>query len=671
MSAKKQERMTIRYTENIAMLHILHRVPALPSSNFKTDAQFKQTGYSLPFTEERRLAGVFAFLAHIDDDSDHIPAVCLHEIPKQGTINILLAVNKSELADSEAYLSTIKGGFDRITTTLSGVEDLAQDIEREVFAMIMELCEDRIVYRLRLKRKKKDPPNQTKKSIIDGLQKVVDYLGNNSSGNTTSFLSRARNVIKLAVSWKKYQEVQKLGEVVEAVNSLRQTENFKEILSGPIPNRQVDPGIRCSLLNMIRKVSRYRESARILFLAAREFPLLRQMQVVVAELAIDAFNRPTISQDYRPAIHTTISRAPNLTKSERDVKQMCDLLKTSVKAANTEYDKQVRDALKNSKIHAEIQLLYYYQIMLHGQLCPPRVICSSKSACWLCNTFIFHHGKIHMPRSHGRLYPGWRLPNFHGGWFNDIASTFNQRLENIITESLKTLYRRRTKTAYPCPIESALSTVTWLSVQPNNRKLLDDVVRSEEVKRLSTALVCDVTKSTEIITTESRDQTNLEKVLAKDTVLKEFMSFDTLPSESSMASVVSCASNHSRTLSGDISQGPQENTEAYKIALGDVSPVYPSGPLQLQFEYASDHGQPTHVDSPPKQLLCTAQWISHKELQHLELHDGVAIDVDSLTRDEVSYSTDTANNIYLSIEKAVLRLTMQPMSPPAIAPKEC
>ncbi|KAI0547504.1 hypothetical protein F4679DRAFT_553778 [Xylaria curta] len=661
MAAKKQQRMTIRYTENIAMLYLLHRVPALPSSNIKTDAQFKQAGYSLPFTEERRLAGVFAFLAHKDDDSDHIPAVCLQEVPKQDTISILLAVNKGSPADGKPYLSKIKGGFERIAAKLSGVN------EQNVFAMIMELCENRIVSRLRLKKKKRDSADQTRTSIIDGLQKVVDHLGNDSSGHITSFLSRARNVIKLTVSWKKYQEVQKLGEVVEAVNSLRQTEKFKEILSGPIPNRQVDPSIRCHLLNMIYKVSRYRESARILFLAAREFPVLQRMQVVIVELPADAFDRPTISQDYCPTIHTTISRAQNLTKSERDVKQMCDLLKISVKAADTEYDKQIRNTMKNSKIHAEIQLLYYCQIMLHGQLCLPRVICSSKSACWLCNAFILHHGKIHTPRSHGRLYPGWRLPNFHGGWFNDITATFNQRLENAITESLKTLHSRRTKTAYPCPIESTLSTVTWLSVQPNDRNL-NDVARKEEVKKLSTALVCDVTKSIEVITTESCDEANIEKLLAKNTVLEDCMSFDTPPSESSMAPVISCASNHSRTLSST-SQDPQENTRTYKIALGDISPVCPLGPLRLQFEYAGDHGQPTHEDSSLKQLLCTARWLSHEELQHLKLHAGVTIDVDSLTRDEVSHCTDTANNIYLRIEKAVLRLTMQP-SPPTIAPKE-
>ena len=39
----------------------------------------------------------------------------------------------------------------------------------------------------------------------------------------------------------------------------------------------------------------------------------------------------------------------------------------------------------NYKIHAEIQILFFYE--LHLDRPRPRVICSSKSACYLCNLF--------------------------------------------------------------------------------------------------------------------------------------------------------------------------------------------------------------------------------------------------------------------------------------------
>ncbi|KFY08763.1 hypothetical protein V492_05932 [Pseudogymnoascus sp. VKM F-4246] len=62
------------------------------------------------------------------------------------------------------------------------------------------------------------------------------------------------------------------------------------------------------------------------------------------------------------------------------------------------------------KVHAEIQLLFFYE--LHEDLPRPRIICSSKSACYLCNLFFSLHGIFYIPRTHGRLYKKWKLPDW-------------------------------------------------------------------------------------------------------------------------------------------------------------------------------------------------------------------------------------------------------------------
>lgn len=64
----------------------------------------------------------------------------------------------------------------------------------------------------------------------------------------------------------------------------------------------------------------------------------------------------------------------------------------------------------DGRIHAEIQLLFFYEI--NPQQCRPRVICSSKSACYLCNLFFELHGSFHMPRTHGKIYSRWCLPDW-------------------------------------------------------------------------------------------------------------------------------------------------------------------------------------------------------------------------------------------------------------------
>jgi hypothetical protein len=44
------------------------------------------------------------------------------------------------------------------------------------------------------------------------------------------------------------------------------------------------------------------------------------------------------------------------------------------------------EAASSCSVHAEIQLLFYHE--KHPPKIPPRIICSSKKACFLCNLFI-------------------------------------------------------------------------------------------------------------------------------------------------------------------------------------------------------------------------------------------------------------------------------------------
>jgi hypothetical protein len=61
-------------------------------------------------------------------------------------------------------------------------------------------------------------------------------------------------------------------------------------------------------------------------------------------------------------------------------------------------------------VHAEIQLLFFYEAQ--PNLPRPRIICSSKSACYLCNLFFHLHDSFQVPRTHGRLYSKWTLPDW-------------------------------------------------------------------------------------------------------------------------------------------------------------------------------------------------------------------------------------------------------------------
>jgi len=79
-------------------------------------------------------------------------------------------------------------------------------------------------------------------------------------------------------------------------------------------------------------------------------------------------------------------------------------------AARTKYHSRISALPSLRKVHAEIQLLFFYE--QNPDLLRPRSLCSSKSACYVCNLFIKAHGLYHVPRTHGRLYDRWVLPEY-------------------------------------------------------------------------------------------------------------------------------------------------------------------------------------------------------------------------------------------------------------------
>ncbi|KAJ3577741.1 hypothetical protein NPX13_g2826 [Xylaria arbuscula] len=717
---------TIQCTENIAVLNILHKVPSQPSSNAATAIQSKEAGYLIPFEDERRLTSTLAFLAYREDDPDHIPAVCVYGTGKKKKkgLKILLAVNRKGSSDKwKRYADYVIEGFDRIAAILKGADDRPQSTEDEVFVNIVELCKTRILCRLRLEKKKKGFPNKQRTNIIDGLKPVVEYLHNNPSENTRLFLSRAQGVLKLSGSYMAHQTNEELEDLIEGINSLRQTEKFEDILRVAL-SHDPNPITRSYLSNMIRKVARYREAARILRRLACRLPPVRRMLVEIVELPSDALERPSIDSKYRGSIKSTISRIPNLKSSLKDVKKMCHLLELSAEEADARFDDRFKNISKESKVHAEIQLLYHCETVLQGSTLQPRVICSSKSACWLCNAFLLFHGKIHTPRSHGRLYTGWRLPNPKSGWCNDIATRFNRHLESKMAESLRILHQRQKRTNYPEPVgESELSIITWLSSHeiPEDELSPDNVAPIKELKQPIVITVRDLSKQSEQVTVLEKTIAPPEKVLDEDALhsppasaekispeplatveavalaslvevcrapsdtysvpqehpaainnsskssstTKEASNAQSSPSDTSLVaseakspSVVTQSS--SQASSSDSKGATRKQAMTYSVTLGEVSPVYASGPLKIQFGYTGKLQQQGQGKDSRKQLCCKAEWLSPQDVELFRMRGVTAVDIGRLTEEEVSYSTDSDNNIYLGHGEGLLKLTMRP-----------
>lgn len=121
--------VAITCAENIALLYFLHKhpkaafaTPLLPFKNKTSSEIHQRVGYTLPLRLENSLAAVLAYLAHTDDDPNHIPAACIQELPETGTLRLLLAVNRENSTSAREYISNVKNRFEDIFALLVPIE---------------------------------------------------------------------------------------------------------------------------------------------------------------------------------------------------------------------------------------------------------------------------------------------------------------------------------------------------------------------------------------------------------------------------------------------------------------------------------------------------------------------------------------------------------------------
>ena len=61
------------------------------------------------------------------------------------------------------------------------------------------------------------------------------------------------------------------------------------------------------------------------------------------------------------------------------------------------------------RVHAEVQIVLHFDLRDEAQR--PRVIGSTKAACFLCNSFVRAHGHHYLSSTHGYFYRRWTIPD--------------------------------------------------------------------------------------------------------------------------------------------------------------------------------------------------------------------------------------------------------------------
>ena len=89
-------------------------------------------------------------------------------------------------------------------------------------------------------------------------------------------------------------------------------------------------------------------------------------------------------------------------------------------------------------VHGEVQLALFYE--QHRPDLPPRALGSSKSACFLCDLFIAHHGKFRMSHSHMKLYSKWMIPQCE--WTTEEQKQIFREVVAAMTSDIKSCRQR-------------------------------------------------------------------------------------------------------------------------------------------------------------------------------------------------------------------------------------
>lgn len=232
--------------------------------------------------------------------------------------------------------------------------------------------------------------------------------------------------------------------ILRSSNSLIMEYRLSDILrSIPHSENSFSEERKISLVERIRKLGLYIRLGPTLLRFARRLPIFRN--ITVRCIAI----KSTLQGDLQASAGGQVPQGllyQYLQDPSSAQGRKIAHLESRIKSNLVETQADLRQkSLCKKKIHAEIQLLFYYEQQPQTKL-RPRAICSSKNACFLCNAFLQIHNQFYTPKTHGKLYSSWTLPNLSAlclarGRIKELRGLyreFNALIEEKIISSLKT-----------------------------------------------------------------------------------------------------------------------------------------------------------------------------------------------------------------------------------------
>ncbi|KAK4105892.1 hypothetical protein N658DRAFT_136998 [Parathielavia hyrcaniae] len=412
MVSKKQRRQILSLAENTALLSLLRRAPTAAYVNEPSPSLLDDSGRILSSKTEVGAANAFAYLCGVSDDPNHVIALCVEELTDKRGIRVVVAINRERPASGDDILERIKHGLEQLLGHLSRVNKEDQPrLEDKVLDAVVDMCKQRIYSRIQSQRRDASY-SKTGRAFLGSvlhqtLEAVRKHHGRRRSGSEVEdFIRSVASLWECLDALEKCQEkdvLARIKNVLSAAHRANRTTDFDQIFQGLSPS-DLNPSTQNGFRLRLGKIAQYRECALYLLRTAK-LGIFKGAEVKVLSLDLHLFTRE-LSAPPECSLAGCLARCEagfsNAFGTKKITSRLMGLGKT-----NEDFLSTVRKSLGESRVHAEVQIVCYYE--LHPPASKPRIICSSKDACYLCNLFITLHGTFYVHKTHGNLYPGWRL----------------------------------------------------------------------------------------------------------------------------------------------------------------------------------------------------------------------------------------------------------------------
>ncbi|EGY16129.1 uncharacterized protein VDAG_07293 [Verticillium dahliae VdLs.17] len=564
-----QKSPAIICAENIALLQFLHDVPARPSNKSLLEASKSDGQLPLSLEHERQLTGILAALSSIREDVALVTAVAIRQFNTPG---------KHHPTSLEVLVAVNKS--------------------------------------------KPSDGDGYLGSVCDGFRRIFDTLSHATRDGT-------RRLIAAFNQFEKHQTDAQLLLLVEEIDTWTRMGDLFDVFRG-VPSSALN-GASCEDYRRIfNKIGQYRTAARRLYRLTRKVDALRSVTIKPVCLGPGAFVRPDTT-GYVPSLVDTLSRLSAKKTKKGLAATLCNCMGKAPLLAEHDFTRNTFRILAESRIHAEVQILVYLKNLPTIELSNTRVIQSMKKACFLCDETLALNRSLSVPKSHGRLYSGWRMPSLPG--FKHLQLQLNESLERIARRSIEMVLQKRQTIALAHPVESTALTVSEVAV--TEAEALSAVTTSPGPETLA--------------------QVQGRKVLRgpADDGARDASSAE---SEADVATSVMTTSpgDTPSSVSQDKKNRLSNQQPLFFLCPGETSLIHTFGSSEVTIEYATGPDHP----KPGFPLLYHIQQLDEKHVDTLKSQKTCFFDVMSLEKGS-EVILPGSSPFYIEINDTIVKLTFQ------------